>query len=180
MVPHGSVATDNLKCSEIGTFILKKGGNSVDAAIASAFCMAVIAPHITGLDAYGPQNLTAYPLPRDNFREGELMIYNHRTRTDPTVISFKRTRNSSGPLPKLVLGLANVHQHYGSLRWKDLVVPSAELARNGFPVSKSLAVSLEKFGGEVLFQHVQLGELLRLDNLAHTLDGVAQIPEEGI
>lgn len=52
VAPHGSVATDNLKCSEIGTYILKKGGNSADAAIASAFCMAVVAPHITGLDAY--------------------------------------------------------------------------------------------------------------------------------
>lgn len=52
VIPHGSVATDNLKCSEIGTYILKKGGNAADAAIASAFCMAVVAPHVTGLDAY--------------------------------------------------------------------------------------------------------------------------------
>lgn len=52
VVPHGSVATDSRECSEIGTSILKAGGNAVDAAIASAFCLALVNPHITGLDAY--------------------------------------------------------------------------------------------------------------------------------
>lgn len=51
VVPHGSVATDSLECSNTGTSVLKLGGNAVDAAIASAFCLAVATPHITGLDA---------------------------------------------------------------------------------------------------------------------------------
>lgn len=51
VIPHGSVATDSLVCSEIGTSVLKEGGNSVDAAIASTFCLAVVTPHVTGLEA---------------------------------------------------------------------------------------------------------------------------------
>lgn len=51
VIPHGSVATDSLACSEIGTSVLKEGGNSVDAAIASTFCLAVVTPHVTGLEA---------------------------------------------------------------------------------------------------------------------------------
>lgn len=57
------------------------------------------------------------------------MIYNHKTRINPTVISFKGNRNTSNQLPKLVLGLADVHRLYGSLPWKVLVAPAADLAR---------------------------------------------------
>lgn len=46
------MATDSRECSEIGTSVLKDGGNSVDAAIASTFCLAVVTPHVTGLEAY--------------------------------------------------------------------------------------------------------------------------------
>lgn len=57
------------------------------------------------------------------------MIYNHKTRTNPSVISFKANHNTSNELPKLVLGLADVHRMYGSLPWKFLVTPAANLAR---------------------------------------------------
>lgn len=46
---HGAVATDYTNCSQIGTKILRKGGNAVDAAIAATVCMTVVAPHKTGL-----------------------------------------------------------------------------------------------------------------------------------
>ena len=46
---HGAVASDYTNCSQIGTKILRKGGNSIDAAVAAAICMAVVAPHKAGL-----------------------------------------------------------------------------------------------------------------------------------
>lgn len=46
---HGAVATDSANCSLIGTKILHKGGNAVDAAIAAALCTTVLLPHKTGL-----------------------------------------------------------------------------------------------------------------------------------
>lgn len=52
LVPHGSVATDSPHCSVIGTQILKNGGNSVDAAVASSFCLGVVNPHATGLGGW--------------------------------------------------------------------------------------------------------------------------------
>lgn len=59
------------------------------------------------------------------------MVYNHKTRINPTVISFKGNHNTSYQLPKLVLSLADVHRLYGSLPWKVLVMPAADLARFG-------------------------------------------------
>lgn len=38
---HGAVATENKLCSDIGVETLKKGGNAVDAAVASTLCIGV-------------------------------------------------------------------------------------------------------------------------------------------
>ena len=47
--PKGAVATDDPQCSRIGIDVLLKGGNAVDAAIASTLCLCVVQPHITSL-----------------------------------------------------------------------------------------------------------------------------------
>lgn len=57
-IVHGAVASDYTNCSQIGTKILRKGGNSIDAAIAATICMTVVAPHITGLGGYGKNNFS--------------------------------------------------------------------------------------------------------------------------
>lgn len=51
-MPHGSVVTDNYNCSLVGVLIMKKGGNAVDAAVASSFCMGVVHPHLIGLGGF--------------------------------------------------------------------------------------------------------------------------------
>lgn len=38
----GAVASENIQCSEIGVDIMKDGGNAVDAAVATAFCVGVV------------------------------------------------------------------------------------------------------------------------------------------
>ena len=47
--------SDDERCSDVGVEILKESGNAVDAAIAVAFCMGVVNPHITGLGRYNFQ-----------------------------------------------------------------------------------------------------------------------------
>jgi hypothetical protein len=39
---HGAVAAENKRCSDIGVDVLKEGGNAVDAAIATTFCIGVV------------------------------------------------------------------------------------------------------------------------------------------
>nr|CAH7713673.1 unnamed protein product [Callosobruchus chinensis] len=161
VIPHGSVATDSFECSEIGTSILKQGGNSIDAAIASAFCLAVTTPHLTGLDA-----------------EGQLLFYNHKYRTPPTIIDFSGSSRSSEDLPRLVLGLAYIHKEYGTRNWKSLVLPAAKLAREGYLVSKMLVQAVTKGHAEDLYGPLEAGQMLQHENLAKTLERIANTPEK--
>ncbi|KAL1506156.1 hypothetical protein ABEB36_005570 [Hypothenemus hampei] len=161
VVPHGSVATDSLECSKIGTQILKRGGNAMDATIASAFCLAVVAPHLTSLDA-----------------EGQLMVYNHRTRSAPTVIDFSSSNILPNKIPRLVVGLAYIHQQYGTIPWKELIEPSANLARKGYIVSKMLAQAVNRANAQDLFGRLEPGQLLRHDVLANTLLIIGNITEK--
>uniref|UniRef100_A0A6P7FM53 Glutathione hydrolase 5 proenzyme-like n=1 Tax=Diabrotica virgifera virgifera TaxID=50390 RepID=A0A6P7FM53_DIAVI len=110
VVPHGSVASDSFECSKIGTSTLIDG-NAIDAAIATAFCLSVTTPHLTGLDA-----------------EGQILIYNHRKKNPPLVINFSHKLLQSKDIPTSVLGLAYVHRKFGKLPWKNLVLPAANLA----------------------------------------------------
>ncbi|XP_018572729.1 glutathione hydrolase 7-like [Anoplophora glabripennis] len=161
IIPHGSVSTDSLECSKIGTSILKQGGNAVDAAIASAFCLAVTTPHVTGLDA-----------------EGQLLIYNHRTRLPPNVIDFTGSLTVPENIPRLVLGLAYVHQQYGSLAWKDLVQPAADLAERGYLISKLLVEAVTKSKAEDLYGRLEAGQILKHENLSISLYKIANIAED--
>jgi len=38
----GAVASENVQCSEIGVGVMKNGGNAVDAAVATTFCVGVL------------------------------------------------------------------------------------------------------------------------------------------
>ncbi|KAL3277169.1 hypothetical protein HHI36_012521 [Cryptolaemus montrouzieri] len=158
--PHGSVATDSLECSEVGTTILKKGGNAIDAAIASAFCLSVFAPHTTGLDA-----------------DGQLLLYNHRTRAAAILVDFSDLPISTD-LPRLVLGLAYCHKKYGSLPWKELVEPSIKFAREGFLVSRVLVQSIQLRGAEDLFGRLEPSQLVKVEKLGETLQNIADITEK--
>ena len=38
----GAVASENIQCSEIGVDVMRDGGNAVDAAVATTFCIGVV------------------------------------------------------------------------------------------------------------------------------------------
>ncbi|XP_050309798.1 glutathione hydrolase 7-like [Anthonomus grandis grandis] len=161
VVPHGSVATDNIECSHIGTQILKKGGNARDAAIASAFCLSVVAQHLTSLDA-----------------EGQIMIYNHRKRDLPIVIDFSSPNVLSDKMPKLVVGLAYIHKLYGSMSWKSLVEPSVQIARRGHKISNGFLKAMDQAKAHALFGRIDPDKPLKNENLAITLETIANITEK--
>ncbi|XP_048506673.1 glutathione hydrolase 1 proenzyme-like [Athalia rosae] len=160
---HGAVATDYKDCSEIGTNILRKGGNAVDAAIAATVCMTVVSPHKTGLGG-----------------GGYAMIYSHKDRTQPLIIDFAKStvQGAFGAvnvrLPALLRGLARAHALRGSLPWEQLISPSAKLAQAGFIVTKEFAQEVDANPNFIsLYGQLEQGQNLTLPKLSETLNTVA-------
>ncbi|KAG7190040.1 hypothetical protein KM043_006188 [Ampulex compressa] len=161
---HGAVATDYTNCSQIGTKLLRKGGNAVDAAVAATVCMTVVAPQKTSLGG-----------------GGIIMIYNHKSRMDPLIIDFgnntmQGTFAKKGiRLPAVLKGLELAHLSYGLLPWRKVIEPAVNLAREGFVVSKELASEVSKdLDYESFYGHLNAGDILKLDDVAETLNYVAQ------
>ncbi|XP_032662600.1 glutathione hydrolase 7-like isoform X1 [Odontomachus brunneus] len=161
---HGAVATDHSNCSQIGAKILRKLGNAVDAAVAATICMTVVAPHKTGLGG-----------------GGYIMIHNSKNHTDPIIIDFASNTTegffakAEVRLPALLRGLEFAQRSYGTLSWRDIVEPSARLAREGFVVSKDFVDEVLKntdYG--TLYGLLNPGDTLQLQELANTLDIVAE------
>jgi gamma-glutamyltranspeptidase/glutathione hydrolase len=138
---NGMVVAVSPPGADVGLAILKKGGNAVDAAVATAFAMAVTYP------AAG------------NLGGGGFMVVYPGHGTDPVVIEYRETapkaatktmysRNDSWyghravGVPGTVRGLALAHQCFGRLPWKDVVTPAVLLAEKGFEIDTTLAASL--------------------------------------
>ncbi|XP_035153937.1 glutathione hydrolase 7 isoform X5 [Cebus imitator] len=50
---QGAVVTDAARCTSLGIEVLNKQGSSVDAAVAAALCLGIVAPHSSGLGGGG-------------------------------------------------------------------------------------------------------------------------------
>jgi gamma-glutamyltranspeptidase / glutathione hydrolase len=140
---NGVVVAVSEPSADVGLAILKQGGNAVDAAVATAFALAVTHP------AAG------------NIGGGGFMVV-HPPKGKPTVIEYRETapaaatktmfKKDDSPythrvvgVPGTVRGLALAHQKFGKLPWKSLVLPAAELADKGYLLDQHHADSLNKF-----------------------------------
>ena len=142
-----AVVSQEGHASEIGAESLRAGGNAVDAAIATAFALAVTHPAAGNLGGGG--FLVAYlaeskEVVTIDFREVAPSSATERMYLDEEgkLLPKHRAGPRAAGVPGTVAGLGMAHQEYGKLPWADLVRPAAKLARDGFPVSDTLARGL--------------------------------------
>ena len=187
-VKNGIVTSASKLASEAGVEALKAGGNAVDAAVATAFALAVTWPSAGNIGGGGfmvyhgdDGHATTF-----DFREKAPLAATERMylSLDGNVVD---NSNHIGPLavgvPGTVAGLWKAHQELGSLPWADLVAPAVKLARDGISINYSLytgfarskprfdqypssAAKFFKADGSLY----ELGETWRQPNLAHTLE----------
>lgn len=84
-------------------------------------------------------------------------------------------------MPALLRGLEFAQRSYGTLPWRDIIEPSAKLAREGFVVSKDFVDEVVKntdYG--TLYGPLNPGDTLQLQKLANTLDIVAEYGAKGM
>lgn len=140
---HGVVASSSALASEIGVDALKKGGNAVDAAVATAFALAVTWPTAGNIGGGG---FLVY-----HGADGEATTFDFREKaplaaTEDMYLdedgNVRDNSNHEGILavgvPGTVAGLEMAHRKYGKLKWSELVAPAVRLARDGTPITWKL------------------------------------------
>jgi gamma-glutamyltranspeptidase / glutathione hydrolase len=142
IAPSGMVATSHPLAAQIGLEVLKKGGNAVDAAIATNAAMGLMEPTSCGIGG------DLYAIVWDaKTQKIHGLNASGRAPGKATLQYFKdkglKDIPTSGPLswsvPGCVDGWAELHGKFGSIPLKDLLAPSIEYAEKGFPVSEVIA-----------------------------------------
>jgi gamma-glutamyltranspeptidase/glutathione hydrolase len=187
---NGMVVSQNAIASQVGTEVLLAGGNAVDAAVATAFALAVVHPAAGNLGGGG--FLLLRPA------QGKAAVYDFREQgpaaATPTLFlqdgKYSSERHHDSPIsvgvPGTVAGLNMAWADNGRLPWKSLVQPAISLAREGFMVSDGLArslrdvlpklkpypASLAQFSRQGV--PYEMGDLLQQPDLARTLERIAE------
>jgi gamma-glutamyltranspeptidase/glutathione hydrolase len=137
---QGMVVCVSPPAADIGRDVLLKGGNAVDAAVATAFAMAVSWPAAGNLGGGG--FMLVYP-----GSSAEPIVIDYREKAPLAAHKTMYDRNASiychkaVGVPGTVRGLELAHRRFGKLSWKTLLQPAIELA-NGFAINAVLAGSL--------------------------------------
>ena len=194
---NGIVTSASKLASEVGVAALKQGGNAVDAAIATAFALAVTWPTAGNIGGGG---FMVYPgddgyATTFDFREEAPLVATERMFLGPDG-NIADNSNHIGPLaigvPGTVAGLWKAHQELGSLPWAELVAPAVKLARDGIPITYALYTGFSRnkarFGRypstmakfyKADGSLYELGDTWRQPDLAHTLELIQDNGEDG-
>jgi gamma-glutamyltranspeptidase/glutathione hydrolase len=140
---HGMVASTSEIASRIGTDIMKKGGNAVDAAVAVAFALAVTWPAAGNLGGGGFMLVCNADGTSDaiDYRERAPLGATRDMYLDASGNVIKGASTDgyrAAGVPGTVAGLVLAHKRHGKLKWRDLVEPARKLAADGFIVSDFL------------------------------------------
>jgi gamma-glutamyltranspeptidase/glutathione hydrolase len=196
---HGMVVSSHYLASEAGVEALRKGGNAIDAAVATAFALAVTHPAAGNVGGGGflvyhgaDGTVTTF-----NFREKAPLAATETMFLDENGEIRDRV-NHEGLLavgvPGTVAGLWLAHERMGRLPWKDLVEPAVRLAEEGFPMPwsmQNIQRYFQSLEGDPLFdasrkvflkdgkEVYEPGEIWRQPDLARTLKRIRDHGKDG-
>lgn len=156
---NGMVVSASEIASKVGIETLQKGGNAIDATVATAFALAVTHPtagniggggFIVFMNAQGEATTI-------DFREKAPLLANANMFLNDSgqvvvgnnLYGYRSSVNHVGAksvgVPGTVAGLYKAHQKYGTLPWEELVQPAVNLANNGFPMTWSIYTAAQFF-----------------------------------
>src|SRR5258708_8745638 len=190
---HAVVVSVHEEASKVGAEILQKGGNAVDAAVATGFALAVVHPAAGNIGGGG------FMLVR--FADGKIHFLDYREKA-PKAASRDMYLDAQGnvipnasqvgykavSVPGSVAGLVYAQQHWGKLPLKTVMEPAIRLAREGVTLTYEEAQTmhnkeLAQFPeAKRIFQRdgnfYEPGEIFRQPELARTLERIAANPSD--
>ena len=186
---NGMVATSHPLATQIGLDILKNGGNAIDAAIAANIALGLMEPTGNGIGGdlfvilWDADSQKLYGLNASGPAPKSLSIDYFKDNNLNKIPSY-------GPLPVTVPGAVDgwikLHERFGSVKFKDLFTPTINYARNGFPITETIAFYLksssERFKSYPNFKDVWMpdnnilskGDLFKNPQLANTLEEISK------
>lgn len=143
----GLVVSATSLASDVGAKILAKGGNAVDAAVATAFALAVTWPEagniggggffLVKMPGHGVEVLDSREVAPAAASRSMYLDSSGNVLPDESTVGWKAVA-----VPGTVRGLYMLHQKYGRLQWKKIVEPAQRLAALGIGVDSDLARSI--------------------------------------
>jgi len=186
---NGMVATSHPLATQIGLDILRNGGNAIDAAIAANIALGLMEPTGNGIGGdlfvilWDEDSQKLYGLNASGPAPKSLSIEYFKDNNLSKIPSY-------GPLPVTVPGAVDgwikLHERFGSIKFKDLFTPTINYARNGFPITETIAFYLksssERFKSYPNFKEVWMpdnkilakGDLFKNPQLANTLEEISK------
>jgi gamma-glutamyltranspeptidase/glutathione hydrolase len=150
MARNGMVVAQEARAARIGADILRRGGNAVDAAVATGFALAVTYPRAGNIGGGGYMVIhlgaTATETTIDFRETAPAAITRASFLDDRGEADAAKSRDSALGIgvPGTVAGLSLAHAKYGSGRFSlaDLLAPAIAFARDGIPIEDDTADSL--------------------------------------
>lgn len=184
---RGMVTASHADAAAAGAAILRQGGNAIDAAVATAFALAVVDPSQTGLGAGGGMVVW-----RHGVKQADMLEFYARSGADPdwarvdSAAARQPINGRAAGIPGAVAGLLEAHQRWGKLPRAQVMAPAITLARDGFVVSPLLARTAEASRAKLTADSaaaalflpggtaLRPGERLVQAQLAQTLEAIAR------
>lgn len=195
---RAAIATTSRGAAEAGAHIAKHGGNAVDIAVAAA--LTATASEILMCSIAGSGFLMVHRAgAATELIEGADAMPGRGAPRDPGPPRWRTVHvpygdgidfmvgHGSVAVPGFLAALELAWQRHGSLPWAEIVAPSVELARAGWPTAQGTADWLA-LAGKPLFGHqqasfdsffpggepVRTGQIMRIPGLADTMDAIAR------
>lgn len=140
----GMVVSQNRIATEVGTEILRKGGNAVDAAVATGFALAVTLPRAGNVGGGG---YMLVHMAASGARPAQTVAIDYYGQapaaTTPDLLLSEKGKFDAAKgmsmkgvaIPGTVMGLWEAHHRFGRLKWGTLLAPAISLARKGVALS---------------------------------------------
>ncbi len=193
---NGMVVSANALATEVGLEILKKGGNSIDAAVAVGFALAVTYPYAGNIGGGGfmvihlknGKNTTIDFREKAPLKATKNMFLDKNGNFNP---KLSQEGTTSAGVPGTVAGLIYTLKKYGTMKLAEVIQPAINLAENGFLLDYATAESFKNTlhdfkrypSSYKIFSNngipYRTGEIFKQEDLAKTLELIKDEGRDG-
>ncbi|MBS0538256.1 MAG: gamma-glutamyltransferase [Proteobacteria bacterium] len=153
----GVVVAQNCRAAEVGADILRKGGNAIDAAVATGMAIGALEPWMSGIGGVGFMTIwsakekRAWTVDYGPISAKKLDVANYKIVGPGPANPFAwpdilNSNNEVGyhsiAVPGMVSGLGKALERFGTMKWKDVLAPGIELAERGMELDWYMQVMI--------------------------------------